>query len=127
MKLFNATVVEDLIIREDEASGKPRVGGVVTNWTLVALNHHTQARNPSHPSSSRPRPRNRCALTAPPCPFPCGRMFLVGAGSAPHHDHPCAPRMWADPLVGLDPLVRTDLICISVPRAARGRAAWTPT
>ena len=42
VKLFNATVVEDLIIREDEASGKPRVGGVVTNWTLVALNHHTQ-------------------------------------------------------------------------------------
>jgi len=43
VKLFNATVVEDLIIREDEASGKPRVGGVVTNWTLVALNHHTQS------------------------------------------------------------------------------------
>ena len=42
VKLFNATVVEDLIIREDAASGKPRVGGVVTNWTLVALNHHTQ-------------------------------------------------------------------------------------
>ncbi len=42
VKLFNATVVEDLIIREDAESGKPRVGGVVTNWTLVALNHHTQ-------------------------------------------------------------------------------------
>jgi len=43
VKLFNATVVEDLIIREDQESGKPRVGGVVTNWTLVAQNHHTQS------------------------------------------------------------------------------------
>ena len=34
---MNATAVEDLIIRED-FEGKQRVGGVVTNWTLVALN-----------------------------------------------------------------------------------------
>lgn len=40
--LMNATAVEDLIIRED-FEGKQRVGGVVTNWTLVALNHDTQS------------------------------------------------------------------------------------
>lgn len=39
---MNATAVEDLIIRED-FQGKQRVGGVVTNWTLVALNHDTQS------------------------------------------------------------------------------------
>lgn len=31
MKLFNATAVEDLIIRDDAVAGK-RIGGVVTNW-----------------------------------------------------------------------------------------------
>ncbi|KAK0202013.1 Thi4 family-domain-containing protein [Desarmillaria ectypa] len=40
--LMNATAVEDLIIHEDFA-GKQRVAGVVTNWTLVALNHDTQS------------------------------------------------------------------------------------
>lgn len=40
VKLFNATAVEDLITREDEQG--LRVAGVVTNWTLVALNHDTQ-------------------------------------------------------------------------------------
>lgn len=40
--MMNATAVEDLIIREDFA-GKQRVAGVVTNWTLVALNHDTQS------------------------------------------------------------------------------------
>ncbi|KAK7681532.1 hypothetical protein QCA50_015264 [Cerrena zonata] len=40
--LMNATAVEDLIIRED-FEGKQRVSGVVTNWTLVALNHDTQS------------------------------------------------------------------------------------
>lgn len=40
--LMNATAVEDLIIREDHTSS-PRVSGVVTNWTLVALNHDTQS------------------------------------------------------------------------------------
>ncbi|CAL1712604.1 unnamed protein product [Somion occarium] len=40
--LMNATAVEDLIIRED-FEGKQRVAGVVTNWTLVALNHDTQS------------------------------------------------------------------------------------
>ncbi len=39
---MNATAVEDLIIHEDFA-GKQRVAGVVTNWTLVALNHDTQS------------------------------------------------------------------------------------
>jgi ribulose 1,5-bisphosphate synthetase/thiazole synthase len=42
VKLFNATAVEDLIIREDEARGK-HVAGVVTNWTLVTLHHDTQS------------------------------------------------------------------------------------
>lgn len=41
IKLFNATAVEDLVIREDPAKG-PYVGGAVTNWTLVSLNHDTQ-------------------------------------------------------------------------------------
>ena len=40
--MMNATAVEDLIVREDFA-GKQRVAGVVTNWTLVALNHDTQS------------------------------------------------------------------------------------
>lgn len=40
--LMNATAVEDLIIHED-FEGKQRVSGVVTNWTLVALNHDTQS------------------------------------------------------------------------------------
>jgi thiamine thiazole synthase len=48
VKLFNATAVEDLIVKigqNDEEEGKgdrERVAGVVTNWTLVSLNHHTQ-------------------------------------------------------------------------------------
>ena len=43
VKLFNATAVEDLIIREQE-SGKPRVAGVVTNWATVTLyGHETQS------------------------------------------------------------------------------------
>lgn len=42
VKLFNATAVEDLIVKEDEARGK-YVAGVVTNWTLVSLNHDTQS------------------------------------------------------------------------------------
>ncbi|EQC30329.1 thiamine biosynthetic enzyme [Saprolegnia diclina VS20] len=37
IKLFNATAIEDLIIKNG------RVGGVVTNWTLVTLNHGTQS------------------------------------------------------------------------------------
>ena len=40
--LMNATAVEDLIVRTDHA-GHQRVAGVVTNWTLVALNHDTQS------------------------------------------------------------------------------------
>jgi len=40
--LMNATAVEDLIIHED-FRGQQRVAGVVTNWTLVALNHDTQS------------------------------------------------------------------------------------
>ena len=42
VKLFNATAVEDLIIKEDEVRGK-HVAGVVTNWTLVTLHHDTQS------------------------------------------------------------------------------------
>ncbi|KAI0768989.1 Thi4-domain-containing protein [Trametes elegans] len=43
--LMNATAVEDLIVRPDPrgADGGQRVAGVVTNWTLVALNHDTQS------------------------------------------------------------------------------------
>ncbi|CAM6099166.1 unnamed protein product [Calypogeia fissa] len=37
VKLFNAVAAEDLIIKEG------RVGGVVTNWALVSLNHNTQS------------------------------------------------------------------------------------
>ncbi|KAF7298966.1 Thiamine thiazole synthase [Mycena indigotica] len=40
--LFNATAVEDLITTTDY-EGTQRVAGVVTNWTLVALNHDTQS------------------------------------------------------------------------------------
>ncbi|KAG1715723.1 hypothetical protein ID866_1439 [Astraeus odoratus] len=40
--LMNATAVEDLIICTD-FQGRQRVSGVVTNWTLVALNHDTQS------------------------------------------------------------------------------------
>ncbi|KAI8886786.1 thiazole biosynthetic enzyme, chloroplastic [Backusella circina FSU 941] len=37
VKLFNATAVEDLIVKDK------KVAGVVTNWTLVSLNHDTQS------------------------------------------------------------------------------------
>lgn len=37
VKLFNATAVEDLIVKQG------KVAGVVTNWTLVTLNHNTQS------------------------------------------------------------------------------------
>ncbi|KAF8195439.1 Thi4 family-domain-containing protein [Pholiota molesta] len=40
--LMNATAVEDLIVHKD-FEGDQRVAGVVTNWTLVALNHDTQS------------------------------------------------------------------------------------
>jgi len=40
--MMNATAVEDLIIHED-FQGQQRVTGVVTNWTLVSLNHDTQS------------------------------------------------------------------------------------
>ncbi|KAL0961107.1 hypothetical protein HGRIS_006083 [Hohenbuehelia grisea] len=40
--MMNATAVEDLIVRQD-SQGRQRIGGVVTNWTLVALNHDTQS------------------------------------------------------------------------------------
>jgi thiamine thiazole synthase len=41
--MFNATCVEDLIVRDDPLGSGKRVGGVVTNWTLVSLNHDTQS------------------------------------------------------------------------------------
>ncbi|KAK3427138.1 hypothetical protein EUGRSUZ_F03433 [Eucalyptus grandis] len=37
VKLFNAVAAEDLIVKND------RVGGVVTNWALVSMNHDTQS------------------------------------------------------------------------------------
>nr|CAA57779.1 nmt2 [Schizosaccharomyces pombe] len=42
VKLFNATAVEDLIVKEGK-DGKQRIAGVVTNWTLVSLNHGLQS------------------------------------------------------------------------------------
>ena len=43
VKLFNATAVEDLLVRADPTVQNGRyIGGVVTNWTLVSLNHDTQ-------------------------------------------------------------------------------------
>ncbi|PHH71944.1 hypothetical protein CDD80_4890 [Ophiocordyceps camponoti-rufipedis] len=41
IKLFNATCVEDLITRQTDEG--VRVGGVVTNWTLVAMHHDDQS------------------------------------------------------------------------------------
>eukprot|EP00884_Botryococcus_braunii_P019286 jgi/Botrbrau1/6040/Bobra.0042s0024.2 len=41
IKLFNATAVEDLVIKENDVKGR-HVAGAVTNWTLVSLNHDTQ-------------------------------------------------------------------------------------
>lgn len=42
VKLFNATSVEDLIVKEID--GEKRVAGVVTNWALVTLfGHDTQS------------------------------------------------------------------------------------
>lgn len=41
VKLFNATAVEDLITRPE--GDNVRIAGVVTNWTLVSLNHDTQS------------------------------------------------------------------------------------
>ncbi|KAK9367299.1 Thi4 family-domain-containing protein [Lipomyces kononenkoae] len=43
VKLFNATTVEDLITRVDPVTGELRVGGVVTNWTLVSMHHDDQS------------------------------------------------------------------------------------
>lgn len=44
VKMFNATCVEDLVVRTDSSvQGGRYIGGVVTNWTLVALNHDTQS------------------------------------------------------------------------------------
>jgi ribulose 1,5-bisphosphate synthetase/thiazole synthase len=34
--------VEDLIVKKD-STGNQRIAGVVTNWTLVSLNHDTQS------------------------------------------------------------------------------------
>lgn len=41
VKLFNATSVEDLITRREEAG--VRISGVVTNWTLVSMHHDDQS------------------------------------------------------------------------------------
>lgn len=43
VKLFNATAAEDLIIKSSTDGQAQRVAGVVTNWALVTLNHHTQS------------------------------------------------------------------------------------
>ncbi|CAE6497468.1 unnamed protein product, partial [Rhizoctonia solani] len=41
VRMFNATAVEDLVVKSDG-----RVAGVVTNYTLVALNHHVGLSSP---------------------------------------------------------------------------------
>ncbi|KAI8850041.1 thiazole biosynthetic enzyme [Chytridium lagenaria] len=41
VRMFNATAAEDLIVRPDPSTNGKRVGGVVTNWTLVSLNTTT--------------------------------------------------------------------------------------
>mmetsp|Transcript_30434 Transcript_30434/g.79165 ORF Transcript_30434/g.79165 Transcript_30434/m.79165 type:complete len:280 (+) Transcript_30434:661-1500(+) len=44
VKLFNATAAEDLIVKPDpNVPGGKYIAGVVTNWTLVALNHGLQS------------------------------------------------------------------------------------
>lgn len=43
VKLFNATSVEDLITRPVDPSGRVRIAGVVTNWTLVTMHHDDQS------------------------------------------------------------------------------------
>nr|GAT50150.1 predicted protein [Mycena chlorophos] len=67
--LMNATSVEDLIVRTD-FENKERVSGVVTNWTLVALNHDTQ-------SCMDP-----CTITAPVVVSTTGHDGPMGAFSA---------------------------------------------
>lgn len=42
VKLFNATAVEDLIIKTG-VDGVKRVGGAVTNWALVSMHHDDQS------------------------------------------------------------------------------------
>lgn len=42
VKLFNATCVEDLIVKRD-ATGTQRINGVVTNYTLVSMAHGLQS------------------------------------------------------------------------------------
>lgn len=42
VKLFNATAVEDLVTRPAGKEGEITVAGVVTNWTLVSMNHDMQ-------------------------------------------------------------------------------------
>ncbi len=42
IKMFNAVCVEDLVVKANENADK-YVAGVVTNWTLVSLNHNTQS------------------------------------------------------------------------------------
>lgn len=44
VKLFNATAAEDLVVKKDaNVPGGRYVGGIVTNWTLVSLNHGLQS------------------------------------------------------------------------------------
>jgi len=68
VKLFNATCVEDLIIKKDE-QGVQRVNGVVTNWTLVTLAHGLQ-------SCMDPQ-----TITAPVIVSCCGHDGIFGAFS----------------------------------------------
>jgi cysteine-dependent adenosine diphosphate thiazole synthase len=48
VKLFSATAAEDLIVKTDK-NGVQRIGGVVSNWTLVTLAHGLQScMDPQH-------------------------------------------------------------------------------
>lgn len=65
-------------MKQDEKRGK-YVAGCVTNWTLVALNHHTQVGNRLHP---------HCLGTPVACSFPKGCMPLECAQSVTQACHP---------------------------------------
>ena len=108
VKLFNATVMEDLIIREDAASGKPRVGGVVTNWTIVALNHHTQVLLLV----------STCSSSASESTIPVSVSHLLFGSKLSK----TFGRLQRELCLRCSPVPD----CVRAPRG-RGRAAWTPT
>eukprot|EP00667_Euglena_gracilis_P014844 EG_transcript_15401 len=55
VKLFNATAAEDLIIKTG-ADGQKRVGGAVTNWSLVSQHHDDQSCMDQTSPAESPKP-----------------------------------------------------------------------